>query len=68
MSSALKVREDIDRFGHDSRVSNFQLLLKEIARDAKEGLELVRRMGAKGHSVVELPNSASQCKSTSFLL
>ena len=38
MMTALKEREQIDKFGYDSRVSNFQLLLKEIARRAKDGL------------------------------
>ena len=38
MVTALKEREQIDKFGYDSRVSNFQLLLREIARRAKDGL------------------------------
>ena len=38
MVTALKEREQIDKFGYDARVSNFQLLLREIARRAKDGL------------------------------
>ena len=43
MKTALAERVDIDKFGYDARVSNFQLLLKEIARNAKTSLELMRK-------------------------
>ena len=64
MSSALKERDLIDRFGYDARVSNFQLLLKEIARNAKSGLELrkLSMAGNKGHSVIASKNYSSRCK------
>ena len=65
MSSALSVREDIDKFGYDSRVSNFQLLLKEVARNAKRaltGLEPRRRIISKRHSALMSQGLSSRCK------
>ena len=39
MISAMKEREKVDRFGYDQRVSNFQLLLGQVARRAKQTLD-----------------------------
>ena len=39
MISAMKEREKVDRFGYDIRVSNFQLLLGQVARKAKQTLD-----------------------------
>ena len=38
MISAMKAREKADRFGFDSRVSTFQLLLGQVARNAKKAV------------------------------
>ena len=55
MSSALQARDSIDRYGYDSRVSNFQLLLKEVARNAKTVMAIknMRRMGTLSGEVMQ---------------